>query len=117
MSEEKVFRIATRILIVCLVISAFLHIFLYASDSDSYRRLVTVQILLQFVGVGLLWYVQRYSLIALSAFTVLSLPFLYISAFHTNYGHLITHLISILLFWVIYGSLIYRVRNRFFETS
>ena len=110
---EKEFKIVTTIILSILLVSAFFHFFLYMSDSEEYRRWVTIQIALQITGAGSLYFVRRFNFLALMIFVVLSVPFLYINAVYVNYGDNVLQAVFIVLFWLIYGSLIFKVRNNF----
>ena len=84
----KIFRAATYLLAVALVISALLHLALLASDSAEYRRWVGVQIAIQLVAAGLLvWQVRAFKLGALFVVATLLLLGIYINAIHLNYGN------------------------------
>ena len=112
---EKAFRITTNLLIACLLISEALHLILFASDSESYRRWVTIQIAIQIIGAVLLVYVRKYSLSALLLFIALLIPFIFINWKFVNYANDIEHLVGASVFWIAYGFVIFGVRERIFE--
>jgi len=109
----QTFQRFTAILMLCLGMSAFLHVALLASDSPEYRAWVKVQILLQLFGLLLLWWVRKFSKIALSAFALLSVAFFAINATYVNYGNGAHLFLFAILFWGGYGYLIYGVRGHF----
>ena len=96
----------TKTIFACLLISVLLHVVLYASDSEDYRRWVTIQIALQIMGLVLLFFVIRRSLIALILFVIISVPFIYINAMYVNYANEIANMVSFLIFWSIYGYIL-----------
>jgi len=100
---EKLFTYITVTIISCLIISALLHIALYASDSEDYRRWVTAQISIQLFGVFCLLFVLKRSVTALILFAIASIAFTYINTTFTNYAHELENAVSFLLFWVAYG--------------
>lgn len=98
----------TKIIIVCLLISALLHMVLYMSDSEAYRRWVTVQISIQLFGVICLFFILKRKLSALLIFAVLSVAFTYINAVYTNYVHEIENIVSFIVFWGAYGYVLFK---------
>ena len=110
---EKTFKYATNLIIVCLVISTILHLALYASDSAEYTQWVTLQITIQMASITTLMFVKKYIFKAFVIFVFLSVPFSLINAVYVNYGDFELHAALFILFWVIYGGLVYRVRNSF----
>lgn len=93
----------TKVIIACLLISALLHVALYMSDSEDYRRWVTVQISIQLFGVICLFFILKRKLAALLIFAVASVVFTYINAVYTNYAHEIENVVSFIVFWGVYG--------------
>ena len=110
---EKIFNFITSALILCISISAFLHLFLYASDSTEYRSWVTLQILLQIAAIGALIFVNKYRYKALIVFAFLSVIFTVINAIYINYSNSLLHVTIFVLFWAIYGGFVYSVRDDF----
>ena len=110
---EKSFKNTTTFLILLLLVSAFFHVVLYSSDSAEYRNWVSVQILIQVICCVLLIYVRKYSMIALVVFAALSLPFALVNATYVNYGNNLMQAVTFTAFWIIYGSLLYSVRDKF----
>jgi len=113
---ERAFIVLTNVLLAGLLLSSLLHLALLVSDSSEYRQWVWIQIVLQLAGAWALWHVRQYRSVALIAFVVLSVPFTFINAVYTNYGHIGIHLVVVPLFWLIYGALVFRVRHRFAGT-
>lgn len=105
---EKLFKYITVTIISCLIISALLHIALYASDSEDYRRWVTAQISVQVFGVFCLFFVLKRSLTALILFAIASIAFTYINSIYTNYAHELENVVSFLVFWVAYGYVLFK---------
>ena len=110
---EKAFRVSTNILIGCLVLSATLHLVLLVSDSEAYRQWVLIQIAIQLVGIGLLFQIRNYSLVALLLFVALSIPFIFINWKFVNYANDLEHVVGVPLFWITYGIFIFSVRSKF----
>ena len=110
---DRAFKIITNTLIACLVLSALLHVILFASDSAEYKQWVIIQISLQVFGVFLLYYIRQYKYIAVLIFAIISIVFTFINYKYVNYGNYLAHLIIFPLFWALYGSLIYSVRSKF----
>ena len=110
---DRAFKIITNILIASLLLSALLHLILFASDSEEYRNWVKIQISLQVFGAFMLYYIRQYKYVAVLIFAVISIPFTYINYKYVNYGNYLEHLVIFPLFWVLYGSLIYSVRSKF----
>ena len=110
---EGAFRFVTIALMIGLVTSALFHVVLYISDSEVYRRWVTVQIVIQLAGAISLFFVLRYSTYALATFVVLSIPFMVINWRIINYGNDFEQILGISCFWLVYGSLIFKVRRNF----
>ena len=109
----RTFRAVTTLLAVALLVSALLHLVLLASDSPDYRSWVYLQMALQLVGAGLLWYVRKFKLGALLAFAVVSAFGIYVNAVHLNYGNGPLLWLAPLLFWCLYGSLAVVARKQF----
>jgi len=110
---ENIFKTITRLIIIGLLISGLLHIVLYSSDSPEYRQWVTVQIAIQIMGASALYYVLRYNTFALLTFSILSISFAVINALYINYNNYIWHIAVLVVFWLLYGSVIFNVRNKF----
>lgn len=110
---ERIFNIFTNTIIICLVISALLHLLLYASDSTEYKLWVTLQITIQLAGIASLLFVKKHILKSLIVFSILSVIFALINAIYINYGNIEIHATLFILFWVVYGSLAYRVKGNF----
>ncbi|MEJ1464576.1 MAG: hypothetical protein RPU15_15100 [Candidatus Sedimenticola sp. (ex Thyasira tokunagai)] len=98
----------TKLIIVCLLISALLHVILYTSDSEDYRRWVTVQISLQLFGAICLFFTLKRKLAALVTFAVASVVFTYINAVYTNYAHEIENIVYFIVFWGVYGYVLFK---------
>ncbi len=105
---EKLFKYVTVTINSCLLISALLHIALYASDSEDYRRWVTAQISIQVFGVFCLLFILKRSLTALILFSIASVTFTYINTIYTNYAHEIENVVSFLVFWMAYGYVLFK---------
>ena len=110
---EKSFKHITTFFILLLLVSASFHVVLYSSDSAEYRNWVSIQILIQVMCVVLLIYVRKYSMIALAVFAALSVPLALVNAIYINYGNSFMQAVMFAAFWVIYGSLLYSVREKF----
>jgi len=110
---EKIFELVTKAIILCILISALLHLLLYASDSTEYKLWVTLQIALQIAAITTLVFVNKYKYKALIIFALLSVIFTLINAVYINYANNLLHATIIVLFWAIYGVLVYRVRSAF----
>jgi hypothetical protein len=78
------------------------------SDSEVYRRWVTVQISIQLFSVICLFFILKRKLAALLVFAVASLAFTYINAIYTNYAHEIENVISFIVFWSVYGFVLFK---------
>ena len=117
MQMQLLFKRITSIIITCLVLSLVLHVGLYTSDSDAYRQWVTIQIVLQTAAIIALVYVRKFNFVSLIVFIILAIPFTYINAIYTNYGHLIQHLILVPIFWVGFLGMIFSVRKCFIENK
>lgn len=100
----KLFRSITILLMICLGVSALLHVILLSSDSSEYRTWVYVQISLQVLAVWLLWQAQKFRLPALLGCAVLSVPFVYINAKYVNPGNGPALWVAPVLFWFTYGG-------------
>ena len=98
----------TKVIIACLLVSALLHVALYMSDSADYRRWVTVQISIQLFGVICLFFILKRKLTALLIFAVASVVFTYINAVYTNYAHEIANVVSFIVFWSVYGYVLFK---------
>lgn len=68
------FRAVTSVLTVVLFINAALHTVLMMSDGEQYRNWVAIQIVLQLLGVGLLYLIRQYKFWVLAIFSALSVP-------------------------------------------
>ena len=101
---DKWFKYISVAIIACLLISALLHVFLYASDSEDYRRWVTTQISIQVFGAACLFFVLKRKITALALFFIASVAFTYIHAMYTNYAHETENIILFIVFWVLYGA-------------
>ena len=110
---ERIFNIITNIIIFCLVVSALLHIPLYASDSTEYKFLVTLQITIQIAGIATLLFVKKHIPKALLVFSLLTILFAGINTTFINYGNIEAHASFFILFWVVYGGLAYRIKGSF----
>ena len=93
----------TKIIIACVLISALLHMLLYMSDSEVYRRWVTIQIGIQLIGVICLYFILKRRLAALVTLAFASLVFTYINAVYTNPGHATENVFLFVVFWSAYG--------------
>lgn len=109
----RLFRTVTALLATLLVISAVLHLALFASDSAEYRRWVQVQLILHVVGVWLLWHARKFRFGALLGFAVVSVPAVYINARYLNYGNGPALWLVPLVFWIAYGRLAFLARSEF----
>ena len=98
----------TKIIIACLLISALLHVVLYMSDSEDYRRWVTIQIGIQLFGLICLFFILKRKLAALLLFAVMSVVFTYINAVYINYPHEIESVASLIAFWAVYGYVLFK---------
>jgi hypothetical protein len=105
---DKLFKYITVAIISCLLISALLHVALYASDSEDYRRWVTVQISIQVFSVFSLLFVLKRNITALILFFIASVAFTYINAIYTNYAHEIENIVSFIVFWSAYGYVLFK---------
>jgi len=111
-------RKMTNIILLCLAVSIVLHAgLLMFTEANTYREWVIGQIIIQVLGAISLMYVKKYNFIALLVFFSSSVAFVYINAVFVNYGHELANLVLFIIFWVIYGGLIYRVREKFTETG
>ncbi|GAA0857617.1 hypothetical protein GCM10009114_24110 [Aliiglaciecola litoralis] len=98
----------TKLIITCLVVSTLLHVILYMSDSENYRRWVTVQIGLQLFSVILLFFTLKRKLIALITFFVVSMVFTFVNAVYTNYAHEFENVAFFIIFWCVYGYILFK---------
>ena len=112
-TAEKIFRLVTTVAFVCVLVSAFLHVFLLASDSPAYRRWVLIQITIQLIAAVFLWLVRNYNPIALALLFVSSVLFTYINAVYTNYGSTMLQVLVVTICWAIYGYLVMGVKDKF----
>ena len=98
----------TKLIFGCVIVSAVLHVVLYMSDSEEYRRWVTAQISIQLIGAICLFFILKRKLLALLVFALVSVAFTYINAFYTNYSHEIENTVVFVVFWSVYGYLLYK---------
>jgi hypothetical protein len=112
-NNMKLFRTATTLLIVALLVGAPLHGVLLASDNPTYRKLVYLQMLLYLLGAWLLWLARKFHLPALVAFAPVSSLGIYINAVHLNYGNGAISWLAPFLFLVLYAALAFLAREGF----
>ncbi|MDH5232338.1 MAG: hypothetical protein OEY38_19925 [Gammaproteobacteria bacterium] len=98
----------TKVIMACLLVSALLHVILYMSDNEDYRRWVTVQISIQLFAVICLFYTLKRKLSALITFAIASMAFTYINAVYTNSAHELENVVSLILFWGVYGYMLFK---------
>ena len=110
---ERTFRVATTTIIILLLISAALHPVLLISDSETYRNWVMIQISLQVIGAVTLIGVRNYSFRALVFFIFLSIPFAFINWRFINNANDVLDLFLFPIFWIVYGLLVFGVREKF----
>lgn len=110
---KNIFLISTNILIAGIITSSIFHVILLSSDSEIYRQWVSIQILLQITAAISLWYVRQFRFPAFVLFVLISVAFVYINAVHTNYRNDGTHVILVSLFWIIYGTIVFKIRSNF----
>ncbi|PKG55584.1 hypothetical protein CXF83_19535 [Shewanella sp. Choline-02u-19] len=110
---DRTFKIIINLSMLALAISSALHLILLSSDSETYRLWVLTQITIQIVGIPLLIFVRKFSLIALIVFFVVSIPFVLINATKVNYSHITYNATLFFLYWVVIGSLVYCNRAQY----
>jgi len=110
---QAIFKLTNIVLVLSLLISSVSHIILLASDSLQYRTFVLVQITVQLLACAAVWGIQNFKLSAIIAFFLLSLVFLAINSFYINYGDFAVHFVVFVIFWLCYGSLIYKFKTSF----
>jgi prepilin signal peptidase PulO-like enzyme (type II secretory pathway) len=110
---RKFFKVINVLLILSLLLSSVAHIILLASDSQFYRILVLIQIAIQLLASVLIFGIQKFKLSALVCFIPLSIVFSVINSVYINYGMIEAHIFAFIIFWCIYGSVLYKVKSGF----
>nr|WP_315847774.1 hypothetical protein [uncultured Rhodoferax sp.] len=82
----KAFRVATIALSLSLAVVAALHVVLLASDSETYRRWVFLQMALLFTCAALLWASQGARAAFLASAVAVAAPAIFINYTYLNYG-------------------------------
>ena len=108
-----IFKFINILIASLLLISALGHTVLLASDNPTYRNLVYVQIAIQIVASISVFGIHRLNFKALIVFSFLSLAFFIINSVIINYGAFYIQLIVFVMFWLLYGGLLFKFKNGF----
>jgi uncharacterized membrane protein len=83
----RVFRVLSRLLVACVLMSIPVHLALFMSDSAAYRGWVYLQMALLTSSAWLLWRARTLDGRAVLALPLTTIPAIHINATYLNYGN------------------------------